>query len=95
MDLRNFQQHLGYLGHDYYIVWLETQFEVWKETCANSNSLIGGSLDINLANQTLHSIEQTEELLGSQRQVTVSAKKHGIPNQMSRYSSKDLLPKSA
>lgn len=37
--------------HDYYIVWLETQFEVWKETYAKSNSLTGGSLDINFANQ--------------------------------------------
>lgn len=57
----------GHLGYDYYIVWLETQFEVWKETYAKSNSLTGGSLDINFANQTLYSIKQTQELLGSQR----------------------------
>lgn len=35
----------------------KTQFEVWKETYAKSKSLIGGLLDINFANQVLHSIE--------------------------------------
>lgn len=35
----------------------KTQFEVWKETYAKSNSLTGGSVDINFANLTWYSIE--------------------------------------
>lgn len=64
--------------HDYYIVWLETQFEVWKETYAKSNSLTGGSLDINFANQILFSIKQTREFPWSQKQVRVHWEKPWI-----------------
>ena len=82
----------GYLGHDYNIVWPETQFEVWKETYAKSNSLTRRSLNINFTNQPLYSIKQTQELLGNQKLVIVPGRDHRVPEHSSRQqSSKDLL----